>query len=166
MRIDSNCVCIGSTNLFLYSIRGRKNESVTAEFAKCNSFVIFVFDDLSDTCRGPRNYSSGTEMRNWGVGCGGVPKSLFLRVRIDADPVETTQEKNGKVVMTVPSKVSKGGKTRTSTWHGKNAEGKDVHKVVVFDKQLSRRSGLLSARAFWVIDDHKSVPLPRATCHL
>jgi hypothetical protein len=33
------------------------------------------------------------------------------------------------------TKVSKDGKTRTSTWHGKNAEGKDVHNVVVFDKQ-------------------------------
>jgi hypothetical protein len=30
--------------------------------------------------------------------------------------------------------VSKEGKTRTSTWRGKNAEGKDVHNVVVFDK--------------------------------
>jgi len=30
---------------------------------------------------------------------------------------------------------SKDGKTRTSTWHGKNAEGKDVHNVVTFDKQ-------------------------------
>jgi hypothetical protein len=55
--------------------------------------------------------------------------------RIDANTVETAQKKGGKVVMTITSKVSKDGKTRTSTWHGKNAEGKDVHNVVVFDKQ-------------------------------
>jgi len=55
--------------------------------------------------------------------------------RIDENTVETTQKKDGKVVMTITSKVSKDGKTRTSTWHGKNAEGKDVHNVVVFDKQ-------------------------------
>jgi hypothetical protein len=37
--------------------------------------------------------------------------------------------------MTVTTKVSKDGKTRTSTFTGKNTEGKDVHNVVVFDKQ-------------------------------
>lgn len=55
--------------------------------------------------------------------------------RIDANAVETLQKKDGKVVMTVTTKVSSDGKTRTSTWRGKNAEGKDVHNVVVFDKK-------------------------------
>jgi len=55
--------------------------------------------------------------------------------RIDANTIETVQKKDGKVMMTITSKVSKDGKTRTSTWRGKNAEGKDVHNVVVFDKQ-------------------------------
>ena len=55
--------------------------------------------------------------------------------RIDANTVETIQKKDGKVVMTVTTKVSADGKSRTSTWRGKNAEGKDVHNVVVFDKK-------------------------------
>ena len=55
--------------------------------------------------------------------------------RIDANTVETMQKKDGKVVMTITTKVSKDGKTRTSTWRGKNAEGKDVHNVVLFDKK-------------------------------
>ena len=55
--------------------------------------------------------------------------------RIDANTVETLQKKDGKVVMTVTTKVSADGKSRTSTWRGKNAEGKDVHNVVVFDKK-------------------------------
>ena len=55
--------------------------------------------------------------------------------RIDANTVETMQKKDGKVVMTVTTKVSADGKTRTSTWRGKNAEGKEVHNVVVFDKK-------------------------------
>lgn len=55
--------------------------------------------------------------------------------RIDPNTLETLQKKDGKVVMTITTKVSKDGKMRTSTWHGKNAEGKDVHNVVVFDKQ-------------------------------
>src|SRR4029077_5263847 len=45
--------------------------------------------------------------------------------RIDANTVETRQKKDGKVVMTITTKVSKDGKMRTSTWRGKNAEGKD-----------------------------------------
>jgi hypothetical protein len=55
--------------------------------------------------------------------------------RIDANIVETMQKKDGKVVMTVTTKVSADGKSRTSTWRGKNAEGQDVHNVVVFDKK-------------------------------
>ena len=55
--------------------------------------------------------------------------------RIDANTVETAQKKDGRVVMTITTKVAKDGKTRTSTYRGRNAEGKDVHNVVVFDKQ-------------------------------
>jgi hypothetical protein len=55
--------------------------------------------------------------------------------RIDANTVETVQKRDGKVMMTITSTVSKDGKTRTSTWSGKNAEGKDVHNVVVFDRK-------------------------------
>jgi len=66
----------------------------------------------------------------------GIPNADTVSVkRIDANTVEAVQKKDGKVVMTITSTVSKDGKTRTSTWHGKNAEGKDVHNVVVMDKQ-------------------------------
>ena len=44
-------------------------------------------------------------------------------------------KKGDKVVMTVTSKVSKDGKTRTSTFIGKDAQGHDVRNVVVYDKQ-------------------------------
>lgn len=39
------------------------------------------------------------------------------------------------MVMTVTSMISNDGKTRTSTWKGKDAQGRDVNNVVVFDKQ-------------------------------
>jgi hypothetical protein len=51
--------------------------------------------------------------------------------RINANTIETTQKKDGKVVMTVTSKVSKDGKTRTTTFVGKDAQGHAVHNVVV-----------------------------------
>ncbi len=66
----------------------------------------------------------------------GVPNADMVSVkRIDADTVQSTLKKGGQVVMTVTSKVSKDGKTRTSTFKGKDAEGHDVNNVVVSDKQ-------------------------------
>jgi hypothetical protein len=66
----------------------------------------------------------------------GIPNADTVSVkRIDANTIETLQKKDGKIVMTITTKVSKDGKTRTSTWRGKNAEGKDVHNVVVFDRK-------------------------------
>jgi hypothetical protein len=46
-----------------------------------------------------------------------------------------TIKKGGKVTMTVHVVVSADGKTRTSTYSGKSADGKEVHDVVVYDKQ-------------------------------
>jgi len=55
--------------------------------------------------------------------------------RIDANTVEVTMKKDGKALVTVKSVVSKDGKTRTSTFHGKDEAGHDVHNVAVYDKQ-------------------------------
>ncbi len=55
--------------------------------------------------------------------------------RIDAHTVESTTKKDGTVMSTSRAVISKDGKTRTLTTKGKNAAGKDVHNVVVFDRQ-------------------------------
>ncbi len=66
----------------------------------------------------------------------GLPYGDMVSVkRIGADTIESTLKKSGQVMMTVTSKVSKDGKTRTSTFKGKDAEGHDVLNVVVYDKQ-------------------------------
>jgi hypothetical protein len=44
-------------------------------------------------------------------------------------------KKAGQAVMTVTSVVAKNGRTRTSTFKGKDARGQDVNNVVVYDKQ-------------------------------
>ena len=54
---------------------------------------------------------------------------------VDANTVRVKQKKAGKVLMTVTSVVSADGKTRTSTFVGVDAAGKDVKNVVVYDKQ-------------------------------
>ena len=55
--------------------------------------------------------------------------------RIDPNTIQTSIKKGDQVVMTVTSKVSADGKTRTSTFNGKDAQGRTVHNVVVYDKQ-------------------------------
>jgi hypothetical protein len=55
--------------------------------------------------------------------------------RTDANTTRSTLKKDGQVVMTVTSVVAKDGKTRTSTFKGKNAQGQDVNNIVVYNKQ-------------------------------
>ncbi len=55
--------------------------------------------------------------------------------RLKGGGIETQQKKGGQVLITITTVVSKDGKTRTSTWKGKDAQGRNVNNVVVFDKQ-------------------------------
>jgi hypothetical protein len=66
----------------------------------------------------------------------GLPYGDTVSVkRIGANTIQATIKKGDQVVMTVTSKVSADGKTRTSTFKGKDAQGRDVNNVVVYDKQ-------------------------------
>ena len=55
--------------------------------------------------------------------------------QIDANTIETVNKKNGQVVATVRSVVSPDGKTRTSTWQGKDSKGNPETWIQVYDKQ-------------------------------
>ena len=55
--------------------------------------------------------------------------------RADANTTRSTLKKDGQIVMTVTSVVSDDGKTRTSTFKGKNAKGQDVNNILVYNKQ-------------------------------
>jgi hypothetical protein len=66
----------------------------------------------------------------------GVPNADTVTLkRIGTNTVESTVKKGDQVVTIVTSVVSKDGKMRTSTFKGKDAQGNDVHNVVVYDKQ-------------------------------
>ena len=66
----------------------------------------------------------------------GMPNTDTIAIkRIDASTIQSTLKKGDQVVMTVTSVLSKDGKTRTSTFTGKDAQGADVNNVVVYDKQ-------------------------------
>ncbi len=55
--------------------------------------------------------------------------------KIDESTIETVRKKNGAVVATNTTVISKDGKTRTNTFHGKNAKGEPRTWTVIFDKQ-------------------------------
>lgn len=66
----------------------------------------------------------------------GLPNADTVAIeRLDASTIRSTLKKGDQVVMTVTSVISKNGKTRTSTFKGKDAQGQDVNNVVVYDKQ-------------------------------
>jgi hypothetical protein len=63
-----------------------------------------------------------------------VSDTIAMR-RINASTLESVRKKDGKVVRTVRSVVSKDGKTWTNTWKSKNAKGEPITWLTVFDKQ-------------------------------
>jgi hypothetical protein len=66
----------------------------------------------------------------------GVPNADTIALeRPNPGTIRSTLKKGDQVVMTVTSVISKDGKTRTSTFKGKDAQGQDVNNVVVYDKQ-------------------------------
>jgi hypothetical protein len=55
--------------------------------------------------------------------------------RLDANTIERTDKKGGKVVQTLTRKVSRDGKTATVTYKGTDAQGRPINNVAVFEKQ-------------------------------
>lgn len=55
--------------------------------------------------------------------------------RVDSHTIEFTRKKDGKVVQTATSVVSKDGKTRTITATGVNAQGQKTKTVGVYEKK-------------------------------
>jgi hypothetical protein len=66
---------------------------------------------------------------------GGVDADAIMVKRVDANSVNSTQKKGGKVVIHTTRVVSKDGKTLTNTTWGTNAAGKEFKNVEVFDKK-------------------------------
>ncbi len=55
--------------------------------------------------------------------------------RINANTIETITKKGGKMMLTSRTVISNGGKLRTTTQNGTNAQGQKIHNVIVADKQ-------------------------------
>ena len=66
----------------------------------------------------------------------GVPWADTVSVvRTDARTEQATQNKGGRVTITITCSVSTDQKMRTCTLQGKDEQGRQVHNLVVFDRQ-------------------------------
>jgi hypothetical protein len=66
----------------------------------------------------------------------GVPWADMVSVKwIDAHTPQMIQKKGGQVTITITCKISPDRKTRTCTLEGKNEQGRNVHDLVVFERQ-------------------------------
>jgi hypothetical protein len=65
----------------------------------------------------------------------GAPYDTIALKRIDANTVESTTKKDGKVVGKGKRVVSKDGKVLTVTTKGTNAKGEPTNNIAVYDKQ-------------------------------
>ena len=65
----------------------------------------------------------------------GLPYDTIALKRINANTVESTTKKDGKVVVNGKRVLSKDGKVMTMTGKGINAKGEPTNNVAVYDKQ-------------------------------
>src|SRR5579859_150753 len=126
-----------------WKLNAAKSKYGTAPAPKANTLTI-VADEKTykvhaegvDAAGKPTMTDFTAEFGGKDVAAKGLPFGDTVSAkRVDANTVEVTMKKDGKTLVTVTSVVSKDGKTRTSTFHGKDEAGKDVHNVVVYDKQ-------------------------------
>ena len=66
---------------------------------------------------------------------GSPDTDMVARTLVNANTVETISKKDGKVMTTQRSVVSKDGLTRTVTTKGVNAKGEKMNNVSVYEKQ-------------------------------
>ena len=66
---------------------------------------------------------------------GSPDADMVARTLVNANTVETITKKDGKVISTQRSVVSKDGMLRTVTTKGLNAKGETINNVAVYDKQ-------------------------------
>ena len=79
-------------------------------------------------------YTAGYDGKDYMV-TGNPDYDMTSLKRVNANRVEFTRKKNGKVVQTGSNVVSADGKTRTVTATGVNAQGQKINNITVYEKK-------------------------------
>jgi hypothetical protein len=64
-----------------------------------------------------------------------LPYDTSTYTRVDANTLNISNTKDGKVISTITGVVSQDGKTYTLTTTGTNANGQPITNISVYDKQ-------------------------------
>lgn len=79
-------------------------------------------------------YTAGYDRKDYMVS-GNPDYDMTSLKRVNANRVEFTRKKNGKVVQTGTNIVSADGKTRTAMATGVNSQGQKINNITVYDKK-------------------------------
>jgi hypothetical protein len=93
-----------------------------------------VFDGVTDTGEKVHwEYTANHDGKDYPM-TGNPDGDTIVLKRLNANSVETTYKKGGKVTVTNVRTVSADGKTMTVTTKGTNAQGQAVNNTLVFEK--------------------------------
>jgi len=114
---------------------GPAPQSNTVKFAAVDGGIKLVADGVDSQGKKTHNeYTAKYDGKDYPETGNPNVDTISIK-RIDANTIETIAKKGGKVMVTSRTVVSNGGKLRTTTQNGTNAQGQKVHNVIVADKQ-------------------------------
>ena len=99
-----------------------EGEKVTADGVRGDDSIIRV------------EYTAQFDGKDYPISGSPTADTVSLK-RLDANTIERTDKKGGKVTQTVTRKLSSDGKTATVTYKGTDAKGQPFNNVGVFEKQ-------------------------------
>jgi hypothetical protein len=79
-------------------------------------------------------YTAKYDGKEYAMTGSAAANGVVLR-RIDANTIETVRKKDGKVVTSNITFISRDGKTRSNVFQGKNGQGEPITWIAVFDKE-------------------------------
>ena len=113
---------------------GPPPKSLTVRFEAAGAGVKVTSDGVpADGQATHTEYTANYDGKDYPITGSAIADTVSLK-RIDANTVERTDKKGGKVVQTLTRKVSSDGKMMTTTVKGTNAQGQPVNNELVFGK--------------------------------
>jgi hypothetical protein len=114
---------------------GPAPKSQTVVFTAVGPGVTVAVEAIAaDGSKTTQSYTANYDGRDVPITGSTTADTVSLK-RINANTVERTDKKAGKIVQTLTRVVSANGKTMTITTKGTNAEGKAVNNIAVLEKQ-------------------------------
>jgi hypothetical protein len=114
---------------------GPAPKSLTVKFEKAGQGVKLTTEGVgADGKPSATSYTANYDGKDYPLTGSPIADTVALR-KVDANTVERTDKKAGKVVQTLTRVIAKDGKSFTVTVKGTTPKGEPVNNVLLFDKQ-------------------------------